>query len=76
MPKTYQLVRMQPFRLNQKTWTKGKVVRKIDVGYHEIETSQGTVRGNRKHLKKKGKMPQARVIEIVKMIHTKTIMLS
>ena len=44
-------VRLQPFKLGQKEWTKGTVLQRLDERSYRIETPTGIVRRNRQHIK-------------------------
>jgi len=44
-------VRLQPFKLGDKSWQKGTITRRLDQRSYEVETQTGTVRRNRVHLK-------------------------
>jgi len=44
-------VRLQPFKLGDKSWQQGTVTKRLDERSYEVETPTGTVRRNRVHLK-------------------------
>ena len=45
-------VRLQPFKLGRKDWSKGTVIKRLDERSYVIDTPKGVVRRNRQHLKK------------------------
>lgn len=45
-------VRLQPFKIGDKKWTKGTVVQRLDERSYFIDTPGGMVRRNRQHIKK------------------------
>ena len=45
-------VRLQPFKLGRKDWSKGTVIKRLDERSYVIGTPKGVVRRNRQHLKK------------------------
>ena len=45
-------VRLQPFKLGRKDWSKGTVIKRLDERSYIIDTAKGVVRHNRQHLKK------------------------
>lgn len=52
------LVRMRPFRLEQKTWEKATVVKRYDEQSCEVETDTGSYCQNRVDLKQQQPIPQ------------------
>ena len=46
------VVRMKPFKLEEKKWNKGVIQHRLDERSYEVETDDGTYRRNRIHLKK------------------------
>ena len=45
-------VRLQPFRLGRKDWSRGTVVKRLDERSYGVDTPTGVLRRNRQHLKK------------------------
>ena len=45
-------VRLQPFKLGRKDWSKGTVIQGLEERSYVIDTPKGVVRRNRQHLKK------------------------
>ena len=45
-------VRLQPFRLGRKDWSRGTVVKRLDERSYVVDTPTGVLRRNRQHLKK------------------------
>ena len=50
-------VRLKPYKLGQKEWQKGMVTKRLDERSYEVETTSGTLRRNRVHLKKTSEPP-------------------
>ena len=59
-------VRLKPFRLGQKEWSKGTVVARLDERSYDVQTPTGTYRRNRVHIRdnkaRHEAVPPARVI--------------
>ena len=47
-----ETVRIKPFQLNQKEWTKGVISQRLDQRSYEVETPTGTYRRNRVYLRR------------------------
>ena len=45
-------VRLQPFRLGRKDWSRGTVVKRLDERSYVVDTPTGVLRRNRQHLRK------------------------
>ena len=45
-------VRLQPFKIGEKTWAKGTVIKRLDERSYHVETPSGVLRRNRQHLKR------------------------
>lgn len=65
-------VRLKPYKLGQKEWQKGIVTKRLDERSYEVETTSGTLRRNRVHLKKTSESPPVTEAENYLMTPTAT----
>ena len=55
-------VRLQPFRLGRRDWSRGTIVKRLDERSYVVDTPTGVLRRNRQHLRKTREHQQAAVI--------------